>query len=103
VEIKGHSSSPDAFESIWDINSSASPPVIIPPQINFMSQEDCGRFDTPDALLLLHFESTTMGSLVGAASLWGEVLQLAFQVRSIIPSRKSLSNIFSTTSSSTPS
>lgn len=85
MEIKGHSSSPESYETVWEINSSASPPAIVQPQINlglnFMSQEDCGKFDTQDALLLIHFNSHTMGSLVGAASLWGEVLQLAFQVR----------------------
>jgi hypothetical protein len=80
VVIKGPSSSPDSYESVWDISSSASPPVTIQPQINFMSHEDCSKFDTQDALLLLHFSTNTMGSLVGAASLWGEVLQLAFQV-----------------------
>lgn len=48
--------------------------------ISLMPEEVRRKFRTQDVVLLVNFAERTMNDLVGPASLWGEVLQLAFSV-----------------------
>ncbi|KAG9239529.1 hypothetical protein BJ875DRAFT_436529 [Amylocarpus encephaloides] len=67
------------MEAGWD--GQPVSPIRLSPQnrVSFMPEEDCGKYDTQDVLLLVNFESNTMKDLVGDPALWGEVLQLGFQ------------------------